>query len=123
MAARRTLRQIGILILVIGFLGAGAAYWAAQRQETAALAKLRAEGSDTDPSLSSEDSKLYNYDSELNMGKGVMLIQRFFHFIAQFFQGKSLAFTIAVVSIITACGCFAMADRSPTRGKSERPRS
>jgi hypothetical protein len=111
MAARRTLRQIGILILVIGLLGAGVAWWAAQRQEAAALAKMRAAGDD--PSLSSEDSKLYNYDSELNMGKGVMLIQRFLHFIAQFFQGKSLAFTIAAISIIGACGCFAIADRSP----------
>jgi hypothetical protein len=113
MANRRTLRRIGILILVIGFLGAGAAYWVAQRQETAALAKAHAQGDDTDPYLSSEDSKLYNYNSELTMGKGVMVIQRFFHSIAGLFQGKSLGFTIVVISVISACGCFALADRSP----------
>ena len=108
---RRTLYRIGILILVIGFLGAGVAYWAAQRQEAAILAKMRADGDDT--SLSSEDSKLYNYDSELNTGKVVMVVQRFFHFIAQLFQGKSLPFTLATISILAAFSCFAMADRSP----------
>ena len=113
MANRRALRQIGIFILVIGFLGAGAAHWVAQRQEAAALAKAHAPGDDTDPYLSSEDSKLYNYNSEINMGKGMMVIQRFLHFIAGRFQGKSLGFTIAAISVITACGCFALADRSP----------
>ncbi|HEY3898696.1 MAG TPA: hypothetical protein VGM54_08795 [Chthoniobacter sp.] len=113
MTNRRTFRKIGILILVIGFLGAGVAYWTAERQEAALLAKMRAEGDDTDPSLSSEDSKLYNYNSELNMGKGVMLIQRFFHSIGQLFRGKSLPFTLVTISVLAAFSCFALADRSP----------
>jgi hypothetical protein len=113
MATRRTLRRIGILILVIGLLGAGVAYWAVQRQEAATLTRMHAEGDDSDPSLSSEDSKLYSYDSELNMGKGVMVVQRLCHSIALLFQGKSLPFTLATISVLAAFSCFAMADRSP----------
>jgi len=112
MTSRRTLQKIGILILVIGFMGAGAAYRVAQREEVAAQMKMLSEEAGGDPTLSPGDSKIYNRDSELNMGKGVMVIDRFLHWIGQLFQGKSLAFTIATISVITAFGCFAMADRS-----------
>jgi len=113
MTSRRTLRKIGTLILVIGLLGAGLAYWAARRQEARAQAMMQAEGDGADPSLSPDDSKVYQRDSEWNMGKGVIVIDRFLQAIGQLFQGRSLVFTIAVISVILGFGCFALADRAP----------
>ncbi len=112
MLSRRQLRQTGLVILIVGLLAAGAAYEAAQRQEARAQARALAEGDAPDPNLVSDDSKVYNRDSELNMGKSVMLIDHALQSFGQLFHGKNLAFTLATISIVSACGCFAIADRS-----------
>jgi hypothetical protein len=109
----RTLRQFGVVVLVIGLIGAGAVYWSAQRQETEEQRKAQLLSDSSDTGLSPDDSKRYTRDTEINMGKGVMVIDRFLGSVGQLFQGRNLAFMIAAVSIITAMGCFAIADRSP----------
>jgi hypothetical protein len=75
--------------------------------------QLSADSDGSDVTLSPTDSKVYSRDTELNMGKAAMVIDRFLHSIGQLFTGRNLAFMIAALSILGAMGCFALADRSP----------
>ncbi len=113
MPSPRTFRQFGILVLVLGLIVAGVVYGLAQRREAETLRKAQLLSDSSDTGLSPDDSKRYARDTELNVGKSVVVIDRFLDSVGQMFQGRNLAFTIAALSIVTAIGCFAIADRSP----------
>jgi hypothetical protein len=103
---RSALNWIGVVILCAG-LGGAILDWRAQdridrENEAAQIA-------DPDAPLSPLDSRKHVRDVEIYFGKSGVLIEE----VEDLFQGKPLAKTIAVVSVITAAGLFIAAARLP----------
>ncbi len=57
-------------------------------------------------SIASEDSKMYKHDLELYGGERSMLVDEFMRWFAGLWHGKSLAFTIAGITIFISFGFF-----------------
>lgn len=53
-----------------------------------------------------QNSKRYNHDLELIGGKANVLADKFYRWFASLWQGETLAFTIACLSIIIAAGVY-----------------
>ncbi len=57
-------------------------------------------------SIASEDSKMYKHDLELYGGERSVLMDEFMRWFAGLWQGKSLAFTVAAITIFISFGFF-----------------
>jgi hypothetical protein len=60
-----------------------------------------------------ENSKRYRHDLELYGGKWNVLADEFMRWFAGFWHGKSLAFTIACITILVSLGLFVFARYMP----------
>jgi hypothetical protein len=73
--------------------------------------------------LGYEDSKTYIHDLELYGGKANVLASEFMHWFGGLWHGKSLAFTVACITIFISFGFFFVANhlrpylKSDARGK------
>ena len=71
-----------------------------------------------------ETSKMFTHDLELYGGKANVLAHEFSHWFVGLWQGKSLAFTVACITIIVTLGFYLVARNLPfdlnsdTRGQS-----
>jgi hypothetical protein len=102
-SARRTLlNEIGILILVVGFCVGGLIYRSAPPDAGGSSANVAVD----DSSLPPEDTRRYAHDTEMNFGKLGLLMDEGKRAAAKLGEPKPLAFSVAVVSIIAAAGCF-----------------
>ncbi len=68
-----------------------------------------------------EDSKIYMHDLELYGGKANVLMSDFTRWFTELWHGKSLAITIACITVLVAFGFFTVAghflpDQMPDRG-------
>jgi hypothetical protein len=68
-----------------------------------------------------DDSKKYQRDLELYGGKANMLMDQLRRGFAGLWHGKSLAFTVACLSILISFGVFYAANHLPSRRKSDVP--
>ncbi len=57
-------------------------------------------------SIASEDSKMYKHDLELYGGERSVLVDEFMRWFAKLWHGKSLAFTVASITIFISFGFF-----------------
>ena len=104
---RSTLNLIGVLILLTGF-GSAALIWRAQD-------RAGKEGGDevTNPGapLATSDSRKQSREVEIYYGKTGVLLERWSERAESLAHGRPLAKIIAVVSCVTAVGCFFVAGR------------
>jgi hypothetical protein len=66
-----------------------------------------------------EDSRIYNRDLELYGGKAAVVVDDFSRWFVSLWHGKSLAFTVAGISIFISFMFFFAANRLPSRLKSD----
>jgi hypothetical protein len=85
---------------------------------SAALIYLTTEN-DSDSGLVYNDSKMYIHDLELYGGKANMLADEFRQWFVGLWHGKSLAFTVACISIFVSFGFFFVANHLPSDLKSD----
>ena len=69
--------------------------------------------------ISPEDSKMYIHDLELYGGKLNVLADEFMRWFAGLWHGKSLAFTVACITIVTSLGLFFVAHAMQSDGGAE----
>ena len=74
---------------------------------------------DSDSVLGYEDSKKYIHDLELYGGKANVLANEFMRWFAGLWHGKSLAFTVACITIFISFGVFFVANHLPSDLKSD----
>ncbi len=92
---------------------------------SAILIYLTAEN-DSDSVLGYEDSKMYIHDLELYGGKANVLASEFMRWFVGLWHGKSLAFTVACITIFISFGFFFVANhlrsdlKSDARGENNR---
>jgi hypothetical protein len=115
---RRTfLNLIGAIILLIGLGSSILIYRTAANDSKGVLGYE--EGNGTVYPVRPEDSKKYLRDMELYGGKLNVLTDEFRRWFVGLWQGESLAFTVAGISIFISLGVFYTANRRPSRLKSD----
>src|SRR5208283_155297 len=68
-----------------------------------------------------QDSKMYRHDLELYGGKAAVLADEFSRWISGLWHGKSLAYTVAFITLVISFGFFFAANHLPSRLKSDVP--
>ena len=66
-----------------------------------------------------ETSRMYTHDLELYGGKANVLASEFSHWFVGLWQGKSLAFTVACITIFVSLGFYFVANNLPSDLKSD----
>ncbi|HMK75670.1 MAG TPA: hypothetical protein VK568_05755 [Thermodesulfobacteriota bacterium] len=107
------LNLISAVILLGGLGGAILIYRAAENTSYGALGYETGNGS-VYP-IMPEDSKKYQRDLELYGGKANMLMDQLRRGFAGLWHGKSLALTVACLSILISFGVFYAANHLPSR--------
>ena len=105
-SARRalTFKVAGLLILLVG-LSSAVVIWRAQDR----IDRQNGDGGIADAGaapLAPEDSRRYTHDVEQYYGETGLLADKWTRWLEGLAHGKSLAKTIAVLSLLTAGGCF-----------------
>ena len=113
------LNLISAIILLVGLGSAILIYWAAQNNSSGVLGYE--EGGGSVYPIMPEDSKKYLRDLELYGGKANVLMDEFRGWFVGLWHGKSLAFTVACITIIISFGVFYAANHLPTHLKSDVP--
>ena len=103
---------IAAVILVIGLGGAVPIYLAADNNPDRVLG-YEIIGGKAYP-IMPEDSKVYMHDLELYGGKANVLAAEFLSWFGGLWRGKSLAFTVAFLTIIVSFGFFIVANHLPS---------
>jgi hypothetical protein len=71
--------------------------------------------------IMAQNSKMYRHDLELYGGKAAVLADESSRWIVGLWHGKSLAYTIACITLIISFGFFFAANHLPSRLKSDAP--
>jgi len=108
---RTFLTLLSGIILVVGLISAALIYRAAVDAANNALGYVQEDGS-VYPVMP-EDSKKYLRDMELYGGKANVLADELRRWFSGLWQGKSLAYTVACVSVLLALGVFSAARLPP----------
>ncbi len=114
---RTRLYLIAAVILLAGFGGAAWIYLTAGNNSDGVLG-YEAAGGYVYP-VAPEDSKMYMHNLELYGGKVNVLANELMRWFDGLWQGKSLAYTVAVISIIISVGVFLVANHLPSDTKSD----
>ena len=110
---RARLDLLGALVLLVGLAGAILIY---QRAENGAGGAVRyEEGSGGYYPITPEDSKKYLRDMELYGGKANVIADAFKRWFVGLWQGKSLAYIVGCIAVITSFGVFYLARHLPSR--------
>ncbi len=104
------LRMIGIVILLIGLISAAAIYIITERSAASAVGYDIVDGQAY--AISPGSSKRYVHDLEMYGGKAAVMADEFNRWFNGLWQGTSLAYTIAFLSIVTSLGFFFVASRT-----------
>jgi hypothetical protein len=107
---RGTLQAVGIVVLVLGLVGAGIIYVIGQNR--AAGQGVNADGGWQDGSLAPADSKSFSHDVQMYNGTAGVLVMKWWNLCDELKRPGSMAIMIATSSAIVACGCFAAAKRN-----------
>ena len=114
---RESLILIGAIIMLVGLGSSVLIYRSAGNDSHGILGYEIIDGSAYP--IRPEDSRIYNRDLELYGGKAAMVVDDFSRWLAGLWHGKSLAFTVASISIIISFIFFFAANRLPSRLKSD----
>lgn len=107
---------ISALILLVG-LGSAAFIYQAAMNDSGSASGYEVIGGFIYPNAG-ENSKKYVHDLELYGGKSAVLADDFMRWFAGLWHGKSLAFTVACITIFISLGVF-FAANLPSRVKAE----
>jgi hypothetical protein len=94
------LYRIGALLLALGLCAAALIYLMSAEDAGPAVGYVVADGNTY--SIAPRDSKKFRHDLELYGGKAALLADEFSNWFAGFWQGRTLAFTVAGISIAIA---------------------
>jgi hypothetical protein len=115
---KRLYHLLSAMVLLVGLSSAVLIYQKADRDTRAALGYEAPDGS-VYP-IMPEDSKMYLRDMEQFGGKANVLADEIRRWFIGLWQGKSLAFTVACISIVVSLAGFYAANHLPSNGKSDR---
>ncbi len=101
---RTALTFLSAIILIAGLFAAALIYRSAVDAERNALGYVQGDG--TSYPVTPEDSKKYLRDMELYGGKANVLADELRRWFSGLWHGKSLAYTVAVISILLALGVY-----------------
>jgi hypothetical protein len=114
---REKLIFVGVIILLVGLGSAILIYQTAGNDSDSALGYEIIDGSAYP--IMPEDSRMYRRDLELYGGKAAVIVDDFSRWFVGLWRGKSLAFTVAGISIFISLVLFFAANRLPARLKSD----
>ena len=114
---RESLILIGAIIMLIG-LGSAILIYQSSGDDVEGILGYEIINGSAYP-IRPEDSKVYRRDLELYGGKAAMVVDDFSRWFAGLWHGKSLAFTVAGISIIISFIFFFAAYRLPFILKSD----
>ncbi|MGO9139250.1 MAG: hypothetical protein ACLP9S_12840 [Syntrophales bacterium] len=111
---------INLLSAIILLVGLGTAIFVYQTADNDASGALGYQiiGGTVYP-IMPENTKIYRHDLELYGGKAAVLADDFRRWFNGLWHGQSLAFTVAVLSIIVSCTGFFTARHLPSRSESD----
>ena len=98
--SQKRLYLAGIILLVTGLATSVMVYFSAARP------------SGIDDNLETAESKMYLHDLELYGGKANLLAAEFLRWFAGLWQGETLAYTIACISVVLSLVVFFIARNS-----------
>jgi hypothetical protein len=117
MNQKTRLNIIGIVILVIGL---GSAVWIYVAAENAASSAVGYDIIDGKAyPVSPENSKRYLHDLELYGGKMAVLSDEFNRWFDSLWQGTTLAYTVACLTVLIAAGFFFVARHMSMEGEAD----
>ena len=108
---------LSIVILLVGLISATWIYQTADNNPNYVLGYE--EGNGSIYPIRPEDSKKYSRDLELYGGKANVLVTEFRLWFVGLWHGKSLAFTIASITILISFAFFCLAHYRPLSSKDE----
>ena len=111
------LNIISAVILIIGLSAAVLIYRAAENEAGGALGYQIIGG--TVYRIMPENSKIYRHDLEVFGGKAAVLADDLRRWFAGLWEGKSLAYTIAFLTVLASFACFVAARYFPSRGETD----
>ena len=114
---RESLILIGTIIILVGLGSSILIYQSAGNDSDGVLGYEIIDGSAYP--IRPEDSRMYRRDLELYGGKAAVVVDDFSRWFVGLWHGKSLAFTIAGISIFISFGFFFAANRLPASLKSK----
>ena len=89
----------GVVILVAGLIGAALIYW------------LTADSAVKKTEIEFANPRAYEYQIERLGGKATVYVVRFNEWFTGLWQGRQLAFTVAVLAVVIALICFWLSKR------------
>ena len=114
---RESLILIGAIIMLVGLGSAILIYQSAGDDSDSVLGYEIIDGSAYP--IRPEDSRMYRRDLELYGGKAAVIVDDFSRWFVGLWRGKSLAFTVAGISIFISFVVFFAANRLPFLLKSD----
>ncbi len=118
---QKRLRMTGIVILLVGLISAVAIFIIAERSAASAVGYDIVDGQAY--AISPGSSKRYVHDLEMYGGKAAVMADELNRWFNGLWQGTSLAYTIAFLSIGTSLGFFFVASRIGDDGHLEDTQS
>ena len=107
---RATLNAVGIVVLVLGLVGACVVYAIGQNRSAGQAAN--ADGTWQDGSLQPYDSKSFSHDVQMYNGTMGILVMKWWNLCDALKRPGSMAIMIAAGSAVMAYGCFMAAKRN-----------
>jgi len=107
---RATLNAVGLIVLVLGIVGACVVY--AIGQNHSAGQSANGDGTWQDGSLAPYDSKSFSHDVQMYNGTMGVLVMKWWDLCDALKRPESMAMLIAAGSAVVACGCFMAAKRN-----------
>jgi hypothetical protein len=114
---RTRLYLVGVVVLLVGLGSALSIYLTADNYSDSSLGYDMA-GGNVYP-VKPEDSKMFIHDLEVYGGKGNVIANGLVRWLAGLWHGKSLAYTVACITIFVAFGFFLVARHLPPDVKSD----
>ena len=111
------LNLISVMILLVGLGSAVLIYRTAENDSNSVLG-YEIIGGQAYP-IMPEDSKMYLHDLQLYSGKAGVLADEFRRWFVGLWYGKSLAFTVAYITLFVSFVVFYAANHLPSRLKSD----
>jgi hypothetical protein len=113
------LNLISAIILLVGLVSAMLIYRTAENNVSGVIGYEEGGGS-VYPIMPGETKK-YLRDMELYGGKANVIADEFRRWVVGLWQGKSLAYTVACIAIVTSFGVFYAASHLPSRQDPDVP--
>ena len=111
------LNLISVMILLVG-LGSAVLIYRTAENDSNSILGYEIIGGQAYP-IMPEDSKMYLHDLQLYSGKAGVLADEFRRWFVGLWYGKSLAFTIAYITLFISFVVFYAANHLPSRLKSD----